>query len=94
MNRNVAKEKSINEGDSVQLTSEGGMVIGIVKLTEGIHPEVLGISGNFGAQSEGRPIARGTGVHFNTLVPTTMDRIDPITGGLDSCVRASITKVN
>ncbi|MFQ5873196.1 MAG: hypothetical protein ACE5JL_05275, partial [Dehalococcoidia bacterium] len=61
--------------------------------TEGVHPEVVAMTGTFGGWSKGRPVAEGTGVHFNTLLPITSKRADPISGGLDSCVRVKVTKV-
>ena len=43
--------------------------------------------------NKGRPIAKGMGVHFNTLLPIDNARTDPISGGLDSCVRVDVTRV-
>ena len=67
--------------------------VGEVKVTDGIHPEALGIAGTFGAEAEGSPIAKCTGVHFNSLIPVDMKHTDPMSGGLDSCVRAKVTRV-
>ena len=93
MNTVPAKQHGIQDGDIIKVESEAGSVIGTVKVTEGVHPEVLGIAGGFGAQSEGRPVAKGMGVHFNTLLPIDDSRTDPVSGGLDSCVRVNVTRV-
>jgi len=92
INSATADRKGIKDGDTIQVQSEAGEVVGTVKVTEGVHPEVVGIAGGFGALSKGRPIARGMGVHFNTLLPIDSARTDPISGGLDSCVRVTVSK--
>ncbi len=94
MNREAASKRGIKDGDTVKLESEAGSVVGEVRVTDGVHPEVLGIAGTFGAEADGRPIAKGTGVHFNSLIPVDIKRTDPISGGLDSCTRVKVTKVN
>ena len=93
MNSRVARERGIENGDAVRLESQAGSVTGTVKLTEGIHPEVVGIPGAFGGWAKGRPIAKGKGVHWNSLVSIDMEHTSPISGGLDSCVRVGVTKV-
>jgi len=93
INSQAAEKLKINNGDIVKVESEAGFVVGKIKLTQGIHPEVLGIAGIFGAKSKGRPIAQDTGVHFNSLLPIDLKRTDPISGGLDSCIRATLTKI-
>ncbi len=93
INTEAALSLGIEDGDTVLLESEAGAVTGVARVTEGIHPEVVGIAGNFGGKSLGRPVARGVGIHFNTLVSIDMGRIDPISGGLDSCVRVKVSKV-
>jgi len=94
MNSKVAKQRGINSGDIIQLESQEGAVSGPVKLTEGIHPEVLGIPGAFGGWAKGRPIAKGKSVHWNSLISIDMEHTSPLTGGLDSCVRVKVTKLN
>ena len=92
MNLRVARERGIEDGDTIRLESRAGSVSGKVRLTEGIHPEVLGIPGAFGGWAEGRPLAKGKSVSWNTLMPIDMEQTSPISGGLDSCVRVTVTK--
>jgi len=94
MNPQAAAKRGIQDGDTIRLESEAGSVVGTVKLTQGVHAEVLGIAGTFGSESDGRPIAKGSGVHFNSLVSVDLKHTDPISGGLDSCVRAKVTKLS
>ncbi len=94
INAEAARRRGIDDGDVIRLESEAGSVSGTAKVTEGVHPEVVGIAGTFGSEAEGRPVAKGTGVHFNSLIPIDLKRTDLISGGLDSCVRVKVTKVS
>ena len=67
-----------------------GKVTGKAKVTECIHPEVIGISSHFGSFAKGKPVAYGKGANFNKLVPFDMD---PISTGVDSCVQVKVYKV-
>jgi len=88
----AAKRKGIRDGDAIWVESIAGKVQGRAKLTEAIHPECIGIAGNFGCWSEGKPLAKGKGVHWNTLVPLGIEYVDGISSNLDACPRVKIWK--
>jgi anaerobic selenocysteine-containing dehydrogenase len=90
INTGVAAERGIKEGDKVWVESEVGKVTGIAKVTECIHPEAVGISSHFGTLAKGMPIARGKGANLNRLLPLDMD---PVSTGVDSCVKVKVYKV-
>ena len=90
INTRTAKKKGIRDRDRVCVESAVGKVTGIAKVTEGIHPEVIGISSHFGSLAKGKPIAYGKGANFNRLVP--YDR-DPISTGINACVKVKVYKV-
>ena len=92
VNSAVGRAKGIATGDSVWLESPVCKVRAKVKLTQCIHPEVVGIAGHFGHWSLGMPISRGKGVNFNGLLPTDLDRIDMISTALDHCVEVRLYK--
>ena len=88
LNARIVRERGIRDGDWVRLESEEGYTDeGQVFLTECIHPEVIGIPGCFGRKSKGLALSHGKGVHFNTFVPHSLERIDSLSAALDSCVR-------
>ena len=91
INAETAARKGIRDGEEIWLESEAGKVRGQAKITECIHPEVLGIAGVFGSWAKGKPVAKGKGVHFNSLLPISLDRIDPISTGVDSCIRVKVS---
>ncbi len=93
INTETARKKGIHSGDRVRITSgEGYEVEGQAWLTECIHPEVVGTAGCFGRKSKGLALSHGKGVHFNTLLPHSLDRIDSLSAALDACVRVKVSK--
>lgn len=92
INREAAEKRGVKDGEEVWIESQAGRVKGEAKLTECIHPEVVGIAGVFGSWAEGKPVAKGKGVHFNSLLPISLDRVDPISTGVDSCIRVKISR--
>ncbi|OGQ84375.1 MAG: hypothetical protein A3F90_15830 [Deltaproteobacteria bacterium RIFCSPLOWO2_12_FULL_60_19] len=92
INADTAKGKGINDGEEIWVESEAGKVKGEAKLTECIHPQVVGIAGVFGSWAKGKPVAKGKGVHFNSLLPMSLERIDPVSTGVDSCIRVKVSR--
>ena len=89
INRETAEKKGIEDGDEIFVESEVDKVLGIVKVTECIHPEAVGISSHFGSLAEQKPVAYGKGVQFNRLLPGDLD---PVSTGVDACVKVKIYK--
>ncbi|MEE8450149.1 MAG: molybdopterin-dependent oxidoreductase [Thermodesulfobacteriota bacterium] len=87
-----AKRKGIRDGDELVIQSQAGQVKGLAKVSQCIHPEVVGIAGTFGHWSKEMPVSLGKGVHFNSLLPTELERIDMLGAGLDACVRVKVYK--
>jgi anaerobic selenocysteine-containing dehydrogenase len=94
INRAAAKKMGYEEGQRVRIESQwGGSTEGKLHLTEMIHPEVVGIGGNFGRFGlQMNPIAKG-GAQFNQLVSGDEATIDPVGGGLDNSPRVRLVKV-
>ncbi|MBI4490687.1 MAG: molybdopterin-dependent oxidoreductase [Deltaproteobacteria bacterium] len=88
----TAERKGISDGEEMVVESVVGRVKGEAKVTECIHPEVVGIAGVFGSWAKGKPIAKGKGVHFNNLLPISVDRVDPVSSGVDSCIRVKVSR--
>jgi len=95
INSQTARKKGIEDGDMVCLETETGKrVKGRVRLTESVHPEVLGIAGIFGHWAKGLPIAKGKGVHFNTLIMDDLEHMDMLCAAVDTCVKVKVSKVS
>jgi anaerobic selenocysteine-containing dehydrogenase len=85
MNSATAKSKGIQDGDTIVVESRYGKTQGRVKVTELIHPEVVGIPSGHGAASiMANPIV-AEGPYFNALcsIHEKDQATDPITGGIE-----------
>lgn len=93
MHEETAKKKGISEGDWIVAENlVGDRSIARVKLTKLIHPNVIGGVG-LGGWAKGRPIAKGKGVRFNTLLRSNHKRIDAITSSFESGARVKAYKI-
>ena len=92
INSQTAEKKGIKDGDEVWIESVAGRVKGIVKVTELVHPEVIGTLGQAGHWAKNMPVAKGKGVHTNTLIPYVFSRIDKMSANLDACVKVKVHK--
>jgi molybdopterin-containing oxidoreductase family molybdopterin binding subunit len=90
INADAAQRKGIKDGDLVWLESPVCKVRAQAKVTQCIHPEVVGVAGHFGHWAEGSPIQKGKGVSFNSLLPYDMDHLDKISTSLDHCVPVKV----
>ena len=92
LNRDTAFRKGIKDGDLVRIESRAGKVFGRVRLTEGIHPECLGIFGVLGQWAKDKVIARGKGTHINSLLNHDWSMVGTLTGQLDFCARVKVSR--
>ncbi|MBI4322221.1 MAG: molybdopterin-dependent oxidoreductase [Chloroflexi bacterium] len=95
INSKTAAAQNIANDDAVWLETERGhRVQGRAKVTECIHPEVVATIGLSGHWAKGMPIARGNGIHFNSLIPYDLKRMDFVSSALDACVRVRVLKAS
>ena len=90
MHRRAGAARGIGDGDEVTITSRAGSVSGRVRLSEGIHPEVVAVASINGHWARGMPVARGRGIHFNSLVPFDLDNVDKLSSAFDSKVKVRV----
>jgi len=85
INADTAAKKGLKDGDTIVVESHYGKTQGVLKTTQLIHPEALGVPAGHGARSsQANPIV-GEGPYFNALCPfhETDKAIDPISGGIE-----------
>jgi anaerobic selenocysteine-containing dehydrogenase len=93
INANTAAAKGIADGDKITLeTPAGASAQGVARVSQCVHPEVIGIASCFGHWAKARATARGRGIHFNSLVPYELSQIDPMAGLMDACVKVKVSK--
>ncbi len=79
MNADAAKERGIKEGDEIWVESPFGKVRQKVCLIQGIRPDVVLISGQFGHWA--MPVAKEKGrVSISDLLPVDYKWTDKVTG--------------
>jgi molybdopterin-containing oxidoreductase family molybdopterin binding subunit len=91
LNTETARRRGIRDGDTIWIESvTGRRVSGRVRLTEGIHPEGVGIAACAGHWSRHQPIARGKGVFFNDLLEVDYAHTSPVNLNLDLCAKVRV----
>lgn len=89
----AAAKRGIQDRDKVSVTSRVGSITGEVCLTEGIHPKAVAIAVIAGHWAKGLPVARGRGMHFNSLVPLDLENVDKLSSAFDSKVKVCVERV-
>jgi phenylacetyl-CoA:acceptor oxidoreductase len=94
MNEGAAKAKGIEDGDEICVESDVGRVRQKVRLCQGIRPDTLLITGQFGRWAT--PTAKETGwVSQTPLTPIRRSWIDPMISNMQGMnVKAKIYKVS
>jgi len=91
INTDTGRKKGLQDGALIWVETETGRKVqGRVKLTQGIHPEGLGIGACAGHWGDGMPVAKGKGVFFNELLELDYEHVSPINLNLDLCVRVKV----
>lgn len=92
MNPIAAKKKGIADGDTIVVESYKGKMTGKVKITGRIHPEVVGVGGNYGRRSKQlNPIAR-EGQSYNQLLTTDDGTFDPLSTAIPIAAKVKVYK--
>lgn len=93
INGTTAAKKGIADDDEILIeTPKGASARGIAKISQCIHPEVIGIASCFGQWAKARSAVRNPGIHFNSLVPYGLSQIDFLAGLMDACVKVKVSK--
>ncbi len=92
VNAATGRKKGISDGDAIIVESQAGRLKGVAKLTECVHPQTVGISSHFGGWAKGKPLGAKIGDNFNCLLPFDEEHKDPISSGVDACVRVKVSK--
>ncbi len=92
----VAEAYGLKTGDMAQIESaDGGKVAIQVRVTRDVHPLVVSAPGNVArVLSPDEKGEVGQGVHLNSFLPYQLERVDLVSGALDSCVKVRIRKVS
>ena len=89
----IREEVGIEEGDYIEVRSQFGHLSGWLVFTEGIHPEVVGISNATNRTVTHNPVTRLGGGQFNTLLGNNFEYTDLTSGALETVARVKVTKL-
>ncbi|MBI4967231.1 MAG: molybdopterin-dependent oxidoreductase [Rhodospirillales bacterium] len=93
INAETAKKKGLKDNDAVRLeTPTGRHVEGRIKITEGIHPEGVGIAACAGHWTPHQPIAKGKGIFYNDLLEIDFEHTSPVNLNMDLCSKVRISR--
>ncbi len=92
INTQLAKRRGIRDGDWVWLESQAERSKVRARVTECVHPQVIGIAGHAGHWAKGKSRTRGKGVNFNSLIPYDLQHLDTMTTAVDMCAPLTVRK--
>lgn len=64
----------------------------MARVTQCVHPEVVGIAGHAGHWAQGKPISKGKGVNFQSLLPYGAEKMDVVSTSIDMCAPLKVRK--
>ncbi|MBW2031435.1 MAG: molybdopterin-dependent oxidoreductase [Deltaproteobacteria bacterium] len=90
MNSGTAQKKNLEEGDTVVVESRYGKAEGILRITELLHPDALGIPGCGGIGTiQSNPVLK-RGANWNALLPLDEKTLDPVSAGIECSPRVKV----
>lgn len=92
INSATASKKGVSDGDRVSIqTSAGKRVTATARVSELVHPEVIGCQGQGGrfARSLGK---RKSGINYNDLLIFDEAHVDFVSAAVDTCVKVKMWK--
>jgi anaerobic selenocysteine-containing dehydrogenase len=95
INSETAQRKGLKDNDRICLESRYGKTTGTLRVSELIHPEVLGIPGNYGGNSSSflNPM-NSKAAWFNALLASDEEHhLDPISAGIENAPKVKLYKV-
>jgi anaerobic selenocysteine-containing dehydrogenase len=94
LNPKTAKKQGLKSGDIVRAESPYGYIYGRIGVSEGIHPDTLGVSNSLSRIKVKHEGVRHAGGHFNDLLPYDLRNTDAVTGQPETVCKLKITKLD
>ncbi len=90
LNSATAAKKGLKDGDHVTVESRYGRTTGKLRATELLHPDAIGIPGDYGLGTlQSNPLMR-QGTHYNSLLATDANTLDAISAGQEISPRVRV----
>jgi anaerobic selenocysteine-containing dehydrogenase len=94
LNKSTAARKGLKDGERVIVEAYwGGRTEGVLRVTDLIHPDAVGIPAIHGFRSMHRNPLTRRGPHYNSLLSSAEGTFDPVHGGIDRNPRVRVCRV-
>jgi anaerobic selenocysteine-containing dehydrogenase len=93
INPKAAEQRGIQDGDVMQITSAYGKIIGLAKVTEGVHPETVAVSNALSRWVDYHAVIKPGGGNFNRLLPADLRNTDACSGQMETVAKVKVTKL-
>ena len=93
LNPKTAERKGLKPLDIVKVESPYGMIFGRVGVSEGWHPDTLGVSNSLSRAKGKLGAVKHAGGHFNDLLPYDLASTDGVTGQPETVCKVKITRL-
>jgi hypothetical protein len=94
LNPKTAEQKGFKPLDIVKVESPYGMIYGRIGVSEGWHPDTLGVSNALSRVRSTLGGAKHAGGHFNDLLPYDLRNTDGVTGQPETVCKVKLTKLD
>ncbi len=92
INPATARARGIEDGDLIAIESVEDEILGVARLTEGMHPETVAISNGI-TRWVNHPTIKYRATHFNALLPSSLEHTDYFTGAFETTARVAVRKI-
>jgi len=92
INTRLAARLGIADDDWVVIRSPVRTARVRARVTECVHPQVIGIAGHAGHWAGGKARTKGKGVNFNSLLPYDLEHLDLLSTAVDMCAPLTVRK--
>ncbi len=91
INSKAAAARNISDGDIIKITSNYGSIMGLAKVTEGVHPECLAVSNALTRWTGYHSIVKPGGGNFNRLLPANLKNTCATSGQMECTSKVKVS---
>jgi len=94
LNPKTAQAEGVEQGDIVKVESPYGFLFGRIGVTEGMHPDTLGVSNALSRTKTSHKGVPHAGGHFNDLLPYDLGNTDAVKGQPETVCKVKLTRLD
>lgn len=90
INTKTAEKRGIGNGDLMKVTSPYGTIMGLARLTEGVHHETIAVSNALTRWTGYHAVVKAGGGHFNKLLPANLENTCACSGQMEAAAKVKV----